>query len=219
MNSKQHSNLSGGDTTTRELLEQRAREQDHMLHNELFRKLMDRYVDVLGELNRKIDEVTLLSITDPLTQAYNRLFFREQLNKELEMARRYDHRLSVIMFDLDHFKDVNDTYDHEAGDKVLAQVSEMTKKRIRTADIFARWGGEEFIILLPETGKDQALILAEDLRRNFAETPFPPAGRVTCSFGVSEFTPAMDASALCRKADDALYKAKKAGRNCVKDSA
>ena len=156
------------------------------------------------------------SITDPLTNIYNRRFFMQMLEQEIERVKRNKKPFSLIMFDLDHFKNVNDRFGHAAGDTVLRSVANTVKKRIRKTDYFARWGGEEFIILLPETSLNNAAELAEELRKKISETALDGIGKVTASFGVTEYrnTDTMDTVLL--RVDGALYEAKGSGRNCVK---
>jgi diguanylate cyclase (GGDEF)-like protein/PAS domain S-box-containing protein len=156
------------------------------------------------------------SITDPLTNIYNRRFFMQMLEQEMERTRRYGKPFSVIMFDLDHFKSVNDRFGHAAGDMVLKSVADMIKGRIRKTDYFARWGGEEFIILLPETSVEDAAGLAEELREQLSSMTLPEVGRVTASFGVAGYRTSDTIDTILMRADSMLYEAKDAGRNCVK---
>jgi two-component system cell cycle response regulator len=164
----------------------------------------------------------ILSITDALTGAYNRRYLMEQLPREFERCRRYAYPLSVLMCDLDHFKQVNDQCGHAAGDDVLQQFSCRAQKLIRgNSDWMARYGGEEFLIVLPETGYDQALIVAEKIRQMVASSPFATrAGDtvVTVSFGVASTGAhgpdmTLNVDTLIRAADENLYKSKLAGRN------
>jgi diguanylate cyclase (GGDEF)-like protein len=165
----------------------------------------------------------ILSITDALTGAYNRRYLMEQLPREFERCRRYAYPLSVLMCDLDHFKQVNDLRGHAAGDDVLQQFACRAQKYIRNnSDWMARYGGEEFLIVLPETTHDQGLIVAEKIRQIVAATPFATrAGdaAVTASFGVASTGPhgpdlTLNVETLIRAADESLYKSKLAGRNC-----
>ncbi len=166
----------------------------------------------------------ILSVTDALTGAYNRRYLMEQLPRELERCRRYAYTLSVLMCDIDHFKQMNDTHGHAAGDDVLQQFVARIQKSIRTnSDWVARYGGEEFIMVLPETGYEGAMIVAEKLRTLITQTPFlTRAGEavVTASFGVAS-TPThgpdllLKVEALLRSADECLYRSKQAGRNCT----
>lgn len=170
----------------------------------------------LEEANRRLEE---LAYTDPLTGTLNRRSFMEGATREVERARRYQRPLSVVMFDLDHFKSLNDTYGHLAGDDVLRTVVSRSRQVLRDSDILGRYGGEEFAILLPETPRDLAGQVAERLRQAIAAQPMIADGiavAVTVSLGVSELDPAEDAIGnTLRRADDAMYDAKESGRNRV----
>lgn len=156
------------------------------------------------------------SITDSLTNIYNRRFFMQMLEKEIERTKRNGKSFSLIMFDLDHFKKINDNFGHAMGDVVLKRVAETVKRRIRKTDYFARWGGEEFIILLPETSVNNAVKVAEELREHISSMKLPVVGHVTASFGVAGFKEQDTIDSILVRVDDLLYEAKKAGRNCVK---
>ncbi len=166
-------------------------------------------------LEQKIKQVEELSVTDPLTGIFNRKRFNEELSVEIERVKRYSGFLALIMFDIDHFKEINDAYGHAVGDAVLVELTSLVGSLIRKADVFSRWGGEEFLILLPETDLDGAEKMAEKLRASVETRKFPGVARVTCSFGVATFTEIDDEDTLFKRADDALYEAKKTGRNRV----
>jgi diguanylate cyclase (GGDEF)-like protein len=119
------------------------------------------------------------------------------------------------MFDLDRFKNINDRFGHAAGDRVLKDVVSAFKKRLRKTDCLARWGGEEFVILLPDTGVEGAAVLAEELRQRLNEMEVPGVGRVTASFGVTGYRSGDTVDAVTQRVDGALYRAKGNGRNCV----
>jgi two-component system cell cycle response regulator len=157
-----------------------------------------------------------LAERDSLTLIYNRIIFFELMSQETERAKRYGRPLSLIMFDLDHFKAVNDTYGHVAGDTVLQTVTRIVNSIIRKNDIFARYGGEEFVILSPEAGLDSAVSIAEKLRASVEQHFFPEAGRITISVGVAAYAKEDPEDGFIRKADEALYSAKNDGRNRVK---
>lgn len=167
------------------------------------------------ELREKIREVEELSVTDPLTGIYNRKRFDEELGVEIARARRYADPLTLIMFDIDHFKAVNDSHGHAAGDLVLKEIAALVKSMIRSADVFSRWGGEEFLVLLPQTDLDGAYKMADKLRNSICAVSFSGVGRVTGSFGVTAFTDIDDRDSFLKRVDDALYEAKDAGRNRV----
>ena len=155
-----------------------------------------------------------------MTKAYNRLYFSSRLKEEIERAKRYNHPLSLILLDIDFFKKINDTYGHDVGDLVLKTVSQIVLENIRKSDLFARIGGEEFAILLPDTSKDKAILVAEKLRETIEKTPIIlPNGKqikVTISLGVTSLKKDDNESSFIKRADEALYDAKKSGRNVVK---
>lgn len=156
---------------------------------------------------------------DGLTGMYNRRYLEKRLSSEFDRGKRYDSNLSFIIFDLDHFKKVNDTYGHLAGDEVLCNVSRRINDLLRTADVLGRYGGEEFGIILPSTSMDGALILAERIRQVIAQTPImykEIAIPVTISIGVSELeSGSPNYEHLIHCADLALYYGKENGRNRV----
>lgn len=166
----------------------------------------------LDGANRELER---LASHDTLTELWNRQRFESALDIELERVRRYGSTCALIMLDVDHFKQVNDQYGHAAGDRVLMDLGELLAQETRAPDQVARWGGEEFMILLPETGADGAFILAERIRRRVAETRVDGPGHVTVSLGITTNSVNEERSVLLRRLDDALYEAKKNGRNCV----
>jgi diguanylate cyclase (GGDEF)-like protein len=153
--------------------------------------------------------------TDELTRAYSRRRFYELLHEEMRRAARYHRPLALIMFDVDRFKQINDTHGHMTGDKVLAFLSDVVRGQIRESEHLARFGGDEFMLLLPETRLDDALHTAERLRESLAHQPYGALGPVACSFGVCEYKPGEAADELIRRVDQALYAAKAAGRDRV----
>lgn len=160
----------------------------------------------------RIEEIAMV---DTLTGAISRRKFDEALEEFIYMANNFDYRFSLILFDIDNFKSINDTYGHDAGDTVLVQISSFVKKNIRKSDLFARWGGEEFIILTPMLDLSEALSLAEKIRDGIAGILFENVGQVTCSFGVSEYFETDTAECLFKEADQRLYEAKNSGKNKV----
>ncbi len=171
---------------------------------------------MLAHIKALSTQLRTIAYTDSLTQIYNRLHFAHFLDAEIDKSKRYGGKFSIIFFDLDHFKDVNDNFGHMAGDEVLEQVTRIVSKANRSADIFARYGGEEFIILTPETDLSGALIHAERLRNDIDKYEFPGVGHITSSFGVTEFKVETDTlESLLERADKALYLAKEYGRNRV----
>lgn len=152
---------------------------------------------------------------DYLTGAYNRRKFMAFLDHECARALRYGRPFAMLMFDIDRFKAVNDTYGHDIGDRVLCEVARRARGCLRKSDVFARWGGEEFVVLLPESRLDQAVLLAEKMRATLADSAMAVAGTVTASFGVVEYRPAEPIDELTKRADSALYRAKERGRDRV----
>ncbi len=150
---------------------------------------------------------------DSLTGLLNRRKFEKMLSRELRRASRYQATFAVIIFDVDHFKSVNDSFGHDVGDMVLRQLAREVRAHIRDSDGLGRWGGEEFILLLPETGVDDAMHVAESIRSALEHTHFDGPGTVTVSLGVSGFQPGDTLSGMLKRADRALYRAKEQGRN------
>ncbi len=152
---------------------------------------------------------------DPLTGLVNRRPFEEALVREVYRAQRYSHTFALIMLDIDHFKAINDNYGHEVGDRILEELSTLVSNRLRESDLLARWGGEEFMALLPDTGQAGAADLAEDIRHQIADQDFPGVGYLTISLGVVEYRPYEEIKDVTRRVDEVLYAAKKGGRNRV----
>ena len=173
-------------------------------------------VVAVGNLEKAHLRIITLMNTDSLTLLANRRFFIDLLEKAMAFAKRHEQALSVIMADLDNFKSVNDTYGHQAGDQVLAAFGQVMHASIRQEDLAARFGGEEFILMLPGTALETATILAERLRRKLENLAFPPLEtRVTASFGITQYRPGDTFERLVKRADEALYATKAAGRNRV----
>ncbi len=156
-----------------------------------------------------------LATIDKLTSVYNRYMIDISLAEQIEIAKRYDKHLSVIFFDIDHFKKVNDIYGHKAGDMVLKSLAELVKSKKRKSDIFGRWGGEEFMLVLPETDINQAAYIAQTLREEIEKQHFDIVEHITCSFGVTEVKKNDTIDTLMKRVDEALYRAKNEGRNKV----
>jgi len=167
------------------------------------------------ELVEKNRELKQLSITDALTGTYNRIKLHETLAHETERSKRYGTPLSLLIIDIDYFKAVNDTYGHPVGDKVLREISQLLKTHCRASDTLGRWGGEEFLVVCPETDSEAALKFAELLRSEVDNHEFATPTGATISIGVAEIHPAQTVEMLLEDADAALYQAKKTGRNCV----
>jgi diguanylate cyclase (GGDEF)-like protein len=166
------------------------------------------------------EEIYRLTIVDALTGAHNKRFFVEFLERELARCARYGRPLALLMFDIDHFKQVNDQHGHLTGDYVLREMSRRLLKRIRKEELLARYGGEEFAAVLPETGHSGAMEFAEQVRQIVADEPFAYEGdtfQVTISVGVviTQGTEPIDPQEFIKQADANLYQAKHNGRNCV----
>ncbi len=185
---------------------------------ENLQKTMTSRDKLIHEVEQRIqaeEKLQLLATTDELTGAYNRRAFNEYLNKNIGRAKRYQEPLSMLLLDIDHFKKINDTHGHDVGDQILKFLVRVVLESLRQEDIMARWGGEEFTLLMPQTGKNSALQLAERLRGKISTFDFPTAGQVTVSIGLTELHADDDADSFVKRADVALYKAKKGGRNMV----
>ena len=156
--------------------------------------------------------------TDSLTQLYNRHYFTPLIQQEMERNQRYKTSLCLIMVDIDHFKSINDTYGHNLGDTVLKRVASLLLKSIRKTDSVGRWGGEEFMILLPNTTLIQAHVVAEKIRYNIEQASIIPQKTITISLGIAEHHQESNPDPLIQRADAALYHAKERGRNQVADS-
>jgi len=183
------------------------------LHDELQEKVI--------ELQRTKEELRQLAITDGLTGLYNYRYFKEQLLQELKRAQRHSLNISVVMIDIDHFKQYNDKNGHPAGDVVLKDIARLLRDNIRNIDLAARYGGEEFSLILIETDKPSAKIVSEKIRKlvedyGFAYESSQPDGKLTISTGVATFPgDGEDFDTLVSKADQRLYLAKEAGRNLI----
>jgi len=176
--------------------------------------------ETLSEKMNMLEEahktISLQAATDELTGLFNRRYFNESFTKLSGVARRHKFPVSLIMTDVDKFKSVNDRYGHSIGDEVLKQFAAIMKSLVREEDIVARWGGEEFILLLSHTDLDGAVALAERIRTTFESKSVHGTNlTVTASFGVVEFNEGEDAEELIKRADKALYRAKDEGRNRV----
>jgi diguanylate cyclase (GGDEF)-like protein len=204
-----HARIRSALRLKREMDRRKAREDDLVVLN--------------SHLEHANKELHRLSCTDSLTQVANRRYFEDILNREWNRAKRSGTSLSIIMIDIDHFKEFNDTFGHVAGDKCLAKVSEtLSMLVLRSSDVLARYGGEEFVTLLAGADTEGAVALAETMRLQIEQLAIPHAAQVdkkfvTISLGVASLVPQTEAKAwsLLRYADDALYKAKHAGRNRV----
>lgn len=189
-------------------------------------KTARRILDLESSLKTSLEEIKTLSLKDSLTGIFNRRYLNERLPQEIRRAYRYERPMSLIMLDIDHFKSVNDTYGHQAGDMVLKECADCITGSIRKEiDWPARFGGEEFVIVLPETDLSGSLVVAERLRQQVAGKAVRASGgvdiRITVSLGVASFDPRHErepvtAEIIAARADQCLYQAKNEGRNRVK---
>ena len=175
----------------------------------------NRLAEAHAELALKNKELESLSVTDRLTGLFNRLKLDGTLQQEVGRAERYGHPFSVIMLDIDCFKLVNDELGHQAGDSALQFVADTLRSNIREVDVVGRWGGEEFLILCPDTALDGACLIAEKIRVQIESACVVSKFRLTASFGVTQFAPGDTISSLVTRADKAMYLAKANGRNRV----
>lgn len=172
----------------------------------------------ISERRRFEEELEHLAVTDPLTGVWNRRQGEKLLSAALAEAQRHGLALSVLMIDIDRFKRINDTFGHETGDHVLIELNRRLMQNLRSSDILARWGGEEFVIATRHGEIADAITLAEKLRELVAGAPFDGVGTVTVSIGVTQLTTDDDLTSWLGRADHALYEAKAAGRNVVRAS-
>jgi two-component system cell cycle response regulator len=177
-----------------------------------------KYLSGLDAEAKYHEEIYRMTIVDGLTQIHNKRYLFETLEKELTRARRYERQLSLLIFDIDYFKRINDQYGHLAGDYVLRELARVVQERIRRDELFARYGGEEFVIVLPETPIQGGVTLAENLRTRVASHGFVFQGEripVTISIGCAMLKEDKAATELIQRADEKLYEAKRNGRNRV----
>ncbi len=167
------------------------------------------------ELEKIKDDFEKLATTDALTKIHNRYSLMNMISVEISRSHRYDTPLSIIMYDVDFFKKVNDTYGHDIGDIVLISLSNLVKKNLRDIDIIGRYGGEEFLIILPNTVLDDAQLFAERLRKEVDEYSFETVDNITVSIGIAELRPNEDEDQLFKRVDKLLYKSKNGGRNKI----
>lgn len=173
------------------------------------------YVSDISDLKRVEEELRALSITDSLTGIHNRRYFQDRLKAEMVRLNRSSGALSLIMLDIDHFKRINDQYGHGVGDGVLQELCKRIGQRVRRTDVFCRLGGEEFVVLCPNTDGEQAYSLAMELWQSLRNAPMTPVGIVTASFGVASWRIDEGIDGLLLRADSAVYVAKQAGRDRV----
>lgn len=169
-----------------------------------------------AQLQEKVSEVSNLATTDKLTQLHNRYSFESELEREMARALRYSSAMSITLFDIDFFKQINDTYGHSVGDAALARVGEVVMQFIRNTDIAARWGGDEFAIIFPEAALPQAVAVTEKLLERVRGIMIADNVHLSSSFGVTEFVKGDTVDSLIKRVDEALYAAKMAGRGTIR---
>lgn len=184
--------------------------------SQLMRDHFKQFEELTNILQQKNRHLAMLATKDALTDVHNRHMFAELFSKEVSIMKRQERPLSLLIIDLDHFKKVNDTYGHNIGDYVLKAFAQSVLSSVREADLFARWGGEEFVLLLRDASCDEAFKVAEKIRSVTEQTTFKEVGHVTCSIGITEVKPEDTLVSAVERADNALYVAKENGRNqCV----
>ncbi len=169
----------------------------------------------ISQLEQQKKEIEKAAQIDPLTGVANRMKFNITLEHQVDMAKRYNHSFCIILFDIDNFKLVNDTYGHQVGDNILVELALRIKNAMRKSDTFARWGGEEFAIILPQSRVKTAVKIADKLRLIIADKPFDDGLSITCSFGVCEYKKSYELEDLIECVDKMLYLAKSKGKNQV----
>lgn len=178
-------------------------------------KVQIKYYLMIRDLESKNEELQYMAVTDGLTKAYNRRYAMGRLKEEIERAKRYNHPLSVVMLDLDNFKLVNDCYGHQVGDDVLVKTTQACHDLLRSSDVLSRFGGEEFMIILPESNYEDAMLAAEKIRAEIEALTFDQEDlKITISAGVNELKN-QSLNDLIRIADENLYRAKNSGKNCI----
>lgn len=182
---------------------------------ELNQLLEEKVAQRTAELHKMKDKFEKLATTDMLTQMHNRYHIMNELSNEISRSNRYKNPLSLIMYDIDHFKNVNDTYGHDVGDAILVALSTLIKNNLREVDIIGRYGGEEFLIILPNTILDHAKNHAQRLRSLVEKHSFETIGHITISMGILEIKPAENIHEIFKRVDDLLYDSKNSGRNRV----
>jgi diguanylate cyclase (GGDEF)-like protein len=168
-----------------------------------------------NELSSRLKKMRQMAVLDSLTGAYNRTRFYEILYEQIKMFKIKGVHFSIIMLDVDDFKQINDSFGHDAGDMVLRKISDLIRNLIREQDLFVRWGGEEFLILVPGTIKHKAKKLAERIRVEINQHAFDLGRAITCSFGVTEFRVQDAVESFVKRVDEALYQAKREGKDRV----
>ena len=180
-----------------------------------FKGVLESFSDTISKANAQSRYFYDISTKDHLTQIFNRKKFDEIFHEEIAKANTLNNVLSLIIIDIDHFKRVNDNFGHTTGDSVLVEVVKIIQNHIRRSDIFARWGGEEFVILMPKATKENANTKTELIRQAIESYTLDKVGNITCSFGITDYKQADTQSSMFHRSDKALYESKANGRNRI----
>ncbi|MDD2566774.1 MAG: diguanylate cyclase, partial [Thiovulaceae bacterium] len=170
------------------------------------------YISTREDVTDK-QKLRFISEHDQLTKAFNRRSFESKLEQMLEDALKHNKTFGVVMFDIDHFKKVNDTYGHQAGDDVLVKVSRIARETLREEDFFARWGGEEFMLILKNSKIEELTFVVAKIQEHLKSADFTPVPRITSSFGITLYKPEDTKESILKRVDEALYRAKELGRD------
>lgn len=189
--------------------------EDHAWLNTNMQHMLEEALKTILDLQKQVEDMRLLATTDPLTGVWNRVQAEVIGRQEMTRQERYNTDVSVMFLDLDHFKNINDTWGHTIGDAVLIEFCQVVKGCLRAADVLARWGGEEFVIILPDTPLENALAVAERIRTEIQAHRFQHISSLTASFGIAAYMPQETWHHWIERADAALYRAKDKGRNCI----
>jgi len=210
-----HTNIHAAKLAQEQLERQNRLLKGHETLEQIIEERTSELAAVNLKLEDKIQQVEHIATHDALTGVFNRHMFTSLLDVEVKRAKRYNQPLSVVLADVDLFKEVNDQYGHAVGDQVLCQMAEVLRKHLREGDVLSRWGGEEFAIVLPNTTTEQAYDMTDRIRRIIAESSFEKLISVTCSFGVTGYLDDDSVNSVFVRVDKALYQAKGNNRNNV----
>lgn len=186
-------------------------------HLEL-KRTRERYEDTNRLLSAALERMEIMARVDPLTGMANRRYLIERLEQEVARTKRHGKTLCIAMADIDDFKMINDTHGHDCGDLVLRRIAALIAESIRTEDLVARWGGEEFLLVFSDTPAEEARLLADRIRNHIASSPVEyrdSSIKVTVTIGVARYDTAISTDANIKRADDAMYRGKKSTKNCV----
>jgi len=204
-----------------DIVVQTQRDEPIKIEGYLFSELkffIQRYNNFLMGWKEEVRRLNDITLIDELTQCSNRRYFNSKIKKQIDLYERYKQEFSMIMFDIDNFKHVNDIYGHSVGDHVLKSMAADVQKQIRTSDVLCRIGGEEFAVILPETNRESAMFVAEKIRAYIAKQLYIEKEQVTISLGVDSYNEDSDFNTFYTTVDSYLYKSKSSGKNCVNSS-